>query len=154
MDGRRQDTRKDYGRMSQTRAKRARTACFVGTMLLGVAAFASTDQGTEKSVRDGVYTKPQADRGATAFDMRCLACHGDTKFGASVIDKWDGQHVAELFMFMSTSMPEDNPGSVRPEQYADILAYFFSSRGLPAGEAELVPDVEVLKHIRIEKPLE
>lgn len=137
-----------------TRHKRVGIACFVGAVLLGVSVSGFNDQGREKSVRDGVYTKAQADRGAAAFDMRCIACHGDPKFGPSVIDKWDGSPLAELFTFMSTAMPEDNPGSVRPEQCADILAYFIRSRGLPAGEGDLVADVEVLKQIRIEKPLE
>lgn len=130
-------------------------ACFVGAMLLvGAAASGFNDQGGAKSVRDGVYTKAQADRGATAFYMRCTACHGDPDFGPALIDKWDGAPAGELFTFMSTAMPEDNPGSLRPEQFADILAYFISSRGLPPGDADLASDVEVLNQIRIEKPLE
>lgn len=129
-------------------------ACFVGTVLLAVAVSAANQQGSTKSTRDGVYSKAQAERGGSAFEMQCIACHADPKFGPSVIDNSDGAPVAELFQFMSTAMPEDNPGSLRPGQYADILAYFFSLRGLPTGEPELVPDVEVLKQIRIEKPLE
>lgn len=129
-------------------------ACFVGTVLLAVAVSAANQQGSTKSIRDGVYSKAQAERGGSAFEAVCMACHGDPKFGPSVIDNRAGSPVAELFEFMSTMMPEDNPGSLRPGQYADILAYFFSMRGLPTGEAELVPDVEVLKQIRIEKPLD
>jgi S-disulfanyl-L-cysteine oxidoreductase SoxD len=134
--------------------KSAGIACFVSTILLVVAASGFGGQGTERSIRDGVYTKAQADRGGTAFAARCTACHGDPNFGPSVIDSRDGTPVAELFTFMSTAMPEDNPGSLRPEEYADVLAYFISSRGLPAGAADLPADVETLKQIRIEKPLE
>ena len=129
-------------------------ACFVGTMLLGVVASGFNDYENMKSVRDGVYTKPQADRGASVFEMRCAACHGDPKFGPGVIEMYDGATAADLFSFMSTEMPKDNPGSVQPEQYADILAYFIRSGGLPPGEADLVADIEVLKDILIEKPLE
>jgi mono/diheme cytochrome c family protein len=127
-------------------------ACFVSTIVLGVAASGFGGQGTAKSIRDGVYTKAQADRGGTAFAARCTACHGDPDFGPSVIDSRDGTPVAELFAFMSTAMPEDNPGSLRPEEYAEILSYFISSRGLPPGAADLPSDLEALKQIRIEKP--
>jgi hypothetical protein len=137
-----------------TRAKSAGIACFVGTVLLGVAAFGFNGQGPGKSVRDGVFTKSQADRGAITFEMRCVACHTDPKFGPSVIDKWDGEPVSELFIFVSGAMPEDSPGSMRPEQYAEVLASFFNLRGLPAGETDLATDVEALKNIRIEKPVE
>jgi mono/diheme cytochrome c family protein len=128
--------------------------CLVGTTLLAVAGSAANQQGSPKSIRDGAYSKAQAVRGGSAFEQQCVGCHGDPKFGFSVIDAREGLTVAELFEFMRGSMPEDNPGSLRPAQYADILAYFLSLRGLPPGDAELAPDVEALKQIQIEKPLE
>jgi hypothetical protein len=114
-------------------------------------AVASTAVGqSEKSTRDGVYKKTQADRGGVAFQSTCLSCHGEPKFASDVLDKMAGTSVAELFDFMSTQMPQDNPGALKPGDYADILACFLSLRGLPAGEAELVPDLEVLKQIKIQ----
>jgi mono/diheme cytochrome c family protein len=127
------------------------TACLVVT-ILAVAGSAASRQGSAKSVREGAYTMAQAQRGKAAFDKQCLGCHADPKFGYSVIDDRAGLPVADLFEFVKTSMPEDNPGSLQPGQYADILAYFFSLRGLPAGDGELVSDVAALKHIQIEKP--
>ena len=129
-------------------------ACFVSAVLLGVAASGFAGQGSGKSIRDGVYTKAQADRGGTTFAARCTSCHGDPQFGPSVIDSRDGVPVAELFTFMSTAMPEDNPGSLRPAEYAEVVAYFISLRGLPPGAADLPSDIEALKQIRIEKPME
>ena len=130
----------------------AAIACLVASTGLGVAASGFGGQGTGKSIRDGVYTKAQADRGGTSFAARCTACHGDPKFAPSAIDNYDGTPAAELFTFMSTAMPEDNPGSLKPEEYAEILAYFISSRGLPPGDTDLPADPEALKQIRIEKP--
>jgi quinoprotein glucose dehydrogenase len=120
--------------------------------VFGVAASGFGGQGTGKSIRDGVYTKAQADRGGTAFAARCTACHADPAFAPSSIDNYDGTPAAELFAFMSTAMPEDNPGSLKPEEYAEILAYFISSRGLPPGASALPSDIESLEQIRIEKP--
>ena len=127
-------------------------ACLVATTILAVAGSAASRQGSAKSIREGAYTNAQAQRGKAVFEKQCLGCHADPKFGYSVIDDRAGLPVADLFEFIKTSMPEDNPGSLQPGQYADILAYFFSLRGLPAGDAELVSDVAPLKQIQIEKP--
>jgi mono/diheme cytochrome c family protein len=128
-------------------------AGFVSAILLGVAASGFGGQGSGRSVRDGVYTKAQADRGGTLFAARCESCHADPKFAPSAIDNRDATPVAELFTFMSAAMPEDNPGSLKPEEYADIVAYFLGSRGLPPGPEELPAKVEALGQIRIEKPM-
>jgi hypothetical protein len=132
--------------------KGAGNICVVSVMLLGVAASGLGGQGAGTSIRDGVYTKAQADRGGAAFAALCVACHADPKFASSVVDNYDGTPAAEVYAFMSKAMPEDNPGSLKPEEYAQILAYFISARGLPAGAADLPSDIEALKQIRIEKP--
>jgi hypothetical protein len=133
---------------------RAGIAGFASAWLFGAALSGFGGQDDTKSIRDGVYTKAQAARGGATFSALCMACHADPKFAASVIDNRDGVPVVELFTFMSTAMPEDNPGSLKPEEYAEVLAYFLSARGLPAGAADLPVDLEALKQIRIEKPLE
>jgi quinoprotein glucose dehydrogenase len=127
-------------------------ACFASVLLFGVAASGFGGQSSGKSTRDGVYTKAQADRGGATFAALCMACHADPKFGSSVIDSRDGTFADELFAFMSTAMPEDNPGSLKPTDYVEVLAYFISARGLPAGAADLPADVDALKQVRIEKP--
>jgi polar amino acid transport system substrate-binding protein len=52
---------------------------------------------------------------------------------------------------MSTTMPEDNPGSLKPQQYADVVAYFLELNGYPEGKAELDP--AAIKTIKFEKPV-
>lgn len=47
-------------------------------------------------------------------------------------------------------MPEGDPGSLKPEEYASILAFFLSESGYKEGEKELPSDLESLKKIRIE----
>lgn len=129
-------------------------ACLASASLLGVAGSGFEGQGSGRSIRNGVYGKAQADRGRETFAELCVSCHGDPKFAPSVIDSRDGTPLAELFEFVSTAMPEDNPGSLKREEYAAILAYFISSRGLPPGAEDLPADAEALQQIRIETPLE
>ena len=48
-------------------------------------------------------------------------------------------------------MPEDNPGSLKQQEYADILAYFLSLNAYPTGDAELAPGAGPMANIKIEK---
>jgi hypothetical protein len=50
-------------------------------------------------------------------------------------------------------MPKIDPGSLQPNEYAQVLAYMLKLNGLPAGQKELPADVAVLKSIRIDTAL-
>ena len=125
------------------------------------AAQAQPSAGT-RSVLDGVYTDEQAKRGQMQY-RRCLLCHldelqGDPATGAAplagedFLQKWNSHTVKELFQTASTSMPQDNPGSLTPQQYADLLSYIFQVNKFPAGKEELSAQPDQLDKILIEKP--
>jgi len=46
-------------------------------------------------------------------------------------------------------MPEDNPGELSEQTYADVLAYLFQANEFPAGNEELPPDVDALLDVGI-----
>ena len=46
-------------------------------------------------------------------------------------------------------MPFDSPGSLTPEQYADVIAYMLSANKYPAGDKELAHEVAPLQQIQI-----
>ena len=103
------------------------------------------------SVLDGIFTVRQASRGGTTFQQVCVACHSINDFkGARFRLVWVGRTVGELFFVMSTLMPEGNPGSLSPEEYANIVSYMLSENGYPAGEVDLAADQPTLASIRIE----
>lgn len=116
---------------------------------------------TSRSVWDGVYTREQATRGALTSGL-CTQCHGDSfqgdpappLTGADFLAKWDGRSVGDLFELIRQTMPDDDPGSLTGQQYADLLAYIFSLNKFPAGTTELASSAEPLKQIRFtaEKP--
>jgi mono/diheme cytochrome c family protein len=123
----------------------------VASVIWGVAFVATTAQAP-KSVNEGIYTAAQADRGAATFKTSCTACHEAARFtGNEFLAGWTGKPLHELFQHMSTTMPEDNPGSLKPQQYADIVAYFLRLNGYPAGKDELPSAAEGLKHIAFDK---
>ncbi len=119
---------------------------------VGIAQQRAPDRAP-RSLRDGVYSARQVRQGARIFEDVCSECHEAEQFTDSgLIDAWTGASVAELFNFVRNSMPEDNPGGLRPGEYADVLAFIFSINGLPTGETEMSSDAELLQQILIEGP--
>ena len=111
------------------------------------------DIGSEPggSVLEGVFTSAQASRGQKQFEQTCTACHTIAEHtGRNFGAKWAGTTLNELFELISTTMPEVEPGSLKPEQYASIVAFFLKESGYPAGQRELPSDVAELKKVRVE----
>ena len=98
----------------------------------------------------GVFTAAQAKRGEEVYYSICVSCHPKGTYTAPAFrEKWNGHLASELFTFVSTQMPKEQPGTLDPQDYADVIAYLFKINGAPAGKSELPPDVKVLKWIRI-----
>lgn len=101
----------------------------------------------------GAYTSVQAKRGEGYFDAVCTACHVRSDFaGPQFMRSWGGAPAGELFMFISTTMPQDNPASLSLQEYADILAYLMQLNEMPAGDRELPGNQEALNAIAFQKP--
>ena len=108
--------------------------------------------GQAKAVSDGVYTAAQADRGQKQYEATCAACHETSQFvGDDFSASWGGKPLFDLFDKVKTTMPEDNPGSLKPQQYADIISYFLKLNKFPAGQTELKGEAESLKGVLIDK---
>ena len=114
------------------------------------------------TVVDGVYTEQQAERGQTLFAQTCAECHGEnlqgiediipTLTGETFVKAWEGRSVGDLFDQISKNMPVLNPGSLKPEEAADLVAYILSVLKYPAGTTDLASKFEVLEQIRIDAP--
>lgn len=106
--------------------------------------------GVGRSVLNGVYTAQQASRGETRFQQVCESCHRINDFsGGRFRVVWVGRTVGDLFFSMSTLMPEDSPGSLSPEEYADIVAYMLRENGYPEGGENLAAELNELEVISI-----
>jgi S-disulfanyl-L-cysteine oxidoreductase SoxD len=104
-----------------------------------------------RTTRSGVYTAAQADRGADVYAGMCRSCHAPASHTGVVFSKaWKGRPLADLFTYVSERMPKNEPGSLAPEQYADVVAYMLKLNAMPPGPAELAPDSAALATIRID----
>jgi quinoprotein glucose dehydrogenase len=117
-------------------------AAWLAGMAVAIAAQAP------RTVNDGVFTDAQATRGKQAFEKNCTMCHETSRFtGDEFVKHWSGKPLAGLFETVSTTMPEDNPGSLKAQEYGDIVAYFLQLNQYPSGAQELAAGVEPLRAI-------
>jgi len=124
----------------------------VGISVIVAAGAAVSGQAPTKTTNSGVYTAPQAERGKKVFATACTTCHEPSRFsGEAFHEAWDGKAMKEIWDIASGTMPEDNPGSLKQQEYADILAYFLQLNEYPAGESELQPGAAAMAAIKVEK---
>jgi mono/diheme cytochrome c family protein len=119
-------------------------------MLAALTACASAQNGrpSPRSSKIGVYTEAQAARGEETFAGICQSCHTKTEYTrATFSSKWGGRPLWELYFNISTMMPQNDPGSLTPQEYAQVLAFILKQNGMPAGREELPADSVVLKTI-------
>jgi cytochrome c len=140
------------------------TRCVVlGLLLLGTSAGAQTAKRSTPQASDsvpanggpstwtGVYTVEQAARGKDVYAGNCRSCHTPAAHtGEMFATWWRGKRLSDLFMFVSTQMPKNDPGSLAPEDAADVVAYLLQINAMPPGKVELYPDVDSLRKFRIE----
>jgi len=117
------------------------------------------------SVWSGAYTADQAKRGAEFYSGACAQCHGPNLNGAGQPDqppspaiaragflrKWAGKPVSELFVYVRTQMPPDNPDTLTDQQAIDAVAHMFAVSNIPPGDKELPPDPKALADLVIEE---
>lgn len=113
------------------------------------------------SVWDGIYTEAQAQRGQALYHAKCSSCHGDQLTGKESDDvpaltgrdfmvEWDGRTVGDLYRKIFRKMPQDDPGTLTPQQTADLVSFLLSFNKFPSGNSELQPESEALTAIRFE----
>jgi mono/diheme cytochrome c family protein len=124
----------------------------LGLWVAATAAIPAWSAGqAARSVKSGVYTEAQATRGAAVFEKNCAMCHDTARFtGDAFLSAWVGKPLHGLFEVVSTTMPEDNPGSLKPQEYGDVIAYFLQLNKYPTGAEELKGTPEAMRAIAME----
>ena len=149
-------------------AMRWTTGVLVCMLVLSTTAAAQSTKGAKKSstatsaatkaatanltsTLTGVYTNEQAGRGRNFYLGMCKQCHApESHTGATFSKYWKGKRLSDLFTFISTQMPKNDPGSLDPSDIADVMAYILKMNVQPTGPDELYPDADSLKKFRID----
>jgi mono/diheme cytochrome c family protein len=114
-----------------------------------MAAPGSTGAPAEAEPVSAFYTAQQAERGRRVFGSVCSVCHGRNEFTGPIFElTWVAEPVGNLFQHISTTMPQDRPGTLSLEEYASVVAYMLQLNGRPAGDRELPANAELLATMR------
>jgi mono/diheme cytochrome c family protein len=116
--------------------------------------------GPASAAGGGLYSAAQSKRGETVYVDQCAACHdpmlvggiGPALTGNDFIAAWKGKTVGDLYEKIHTTMPMTAPGTMKPEQVSDVIAYMLSVGRWPAGPTELATDAAALKAVPIGEP--
>jgi quinoprotein glucose dehydrogenase len=136
-------------------------AVFLAGVYVMSAAYSAVGAQAPRSAGEGVYTKEQADRGKVLYAEQCASCHGDNLEGSGPMPalagpdfqtNWSTKTLGELFEKTHTTMPATAPGTLTPDQVADIVAHMLSVGTYPAGTTPLPTTVETLTQIQIGQP--
>ena len=88
------------------------------------------------------YTAAQAKAGKAIYSKNCESCHGDNLQGTAGpaiagndflrTAKQNGYTVSIIRTIVTQDMPFNNPASLKPKQYADLMAFILASNCLPS----------------------
>ncbi|HMH65359.1 MAG TPA: cytochrome c [Rhizomicrobium sp.] len=124
------------------------------TLLIAAPQFAGA-----QGAKPALYTADQATAGAAVYSSSCAACHGTQMEGVAApalkgsafgdMATAQGMTAQSLLEVIANTMPQSDPGSLKPEEYAAVTAYILQQNGYPAGSAALATGAAGLKDAKI-----
>lgn len=130
-------------------------------LLASVALGAATMYAQGQTTNDGVGTEAQVKRGADVYQAQCASCHDPQLAGSGTAPalagtdfaaNWKDETVGSLFERIRATMPADNPGSLKRDQVADMVAFILNFNKYPLAQKDLPTELEALKAIKITAP--
>jgi S-disulfanyl-L-cysteine oxidoreductase SoxD len=135
-------------------------ASALALVVLAASSGLAQNRGTGNGTGAGRYTAAQAASGAQIYAINCAMCHGSNLEGRGEIPaltgrfvaNWAGRPLADLFSYVSQAMPQHAPGSLTPEQNAQLVALILQANGAPEGRRVLPADEAALHRIMFDPP--
>ena len=139
-------------------------AVTTAAVMTAAALVAEPAAGQTRAVWDGVYTEAQAARGRERYRAICGYCHRDDLSGGGseagapalrgpfFLNQWRGRPLADLFVTIGTTMPQQNPDTLRAQVVIDVVSYLLQQNDMPPGETELPPRLDPLRSIVLSRP--
>jgi|SRR5215208_3616449 len=97
------------------------------------------------------FSPSQATRGATVYAETCGQCHQPAQMiGQAFVESWNDRRVYDFYALVRSTMPLDNPGGLKDQEYLDVIAYLLqANHHAPAGRDSLRADTVALRSTKI-----
>lgn len=112
-----------------------------------------------QDAKPALYTGDQATAGAAVYSQACAACHGAQLEGVAApalkganfgeMATAQGLTADALLDVIANTMPQSDPGSLKPDEYAAVTAYILQQNGYPAGSTALAKGAAGLKDAKV-----
>lgn len=112
-----------------------------------------------QAAKPALYTAKQAGSGTAVYAQSCAACHGEQLEGTAApplkgdafgeMANAQALTVDSLLDVVSGTMPQSDPGSLKPDEYSAVVAYILQQNGYPAGAVALAKGAAGSKDAKI-----
>jgi mono/diheme cytochrome c family protein len=107
-------------------------------------------RSTAASLPPATYSPVQAEHGEAVFKRVCASCHAPSQFiGQQFVESWNNRRLFDFYALVRSTMPLNDPGSLKEDEYLGVLAYLLKANHAPAGLDSLRPDTVALRGNRI-----
>jgi len=138
---------------ADTPSSAAQAAAAAQVRRLGLATTVTSGFPRVSSDATEQHTAPFSDAqvasGGKLYTARCAKCHGEQLQGRTgPALRGPGFQPAQdskaskaaIYLYLSTNMPADKPGKLKPQAYADIMAYLLHENGYAPSGKKLTDD--------------
>ena len=127
----------------------------IPTVLFGALLCSAPVAAQNGEAKRGVLPAAQVATGENVFKIRCLECHGTSDFTKPDFARaWDDRPLFELYEHIRSTMPDDKPGTLLPQEYLDVTLYIYKLNGAEEGPGEIKPDSIAMKAIKFKMKLD
>jgi len=136
-----------------------RPLLLVAVLCVAAAPLAIAPLANAQGSKPALYTDAQATAGAAVYTSSCAACHGTQLEGVAApalkgapfgeMAAAQSMTAATLLDVIANTMPQSDPGSLKPEEYAAVTAYILQQNGYPAGTTALAAGAAGAKDAKI-----
>jgi mono/diheme cytochrome c family protein len=96
------------------------------------------------------YWPAQAEHGEAVFKRSCAMCHPTEEFvGQRFVESWNGRRLFDFYALVRSTMPLNDPGSLKDHDYLGVLAYVLKANNAAVGPDSLRPDTTMLRGHKI-----
>lgn len=127
--------------------------------LFAVALLLAPLAANAQATKPALYTDAQAQTGAAVYSQACAACHGQQLEGVAApalkgeafgeMATAQGLTADALLDVIVNTMPQSDPGSLKPDDYNAVTAYILQQNGYPSGSTALAKGAAGLKDAKV-----
>ena len=107
-------------------------------------------RSTAANLPPATYSASQSVRGERVYGETCATCHSPGQFvGQNFVESWNDRRAYDFYALVRGTMPLDNPGGLKEQDYLDVMAYLLKANHAAPGLDSLRADTTALRAHKI-----